>query len=260
MPWARRGARARWRVSQFRWAGQDRGARAREESWVTAGFLDAFLRRADREPEGIAFVLPRESGAPALTNADVRDGALRWATLLRAAGARPGDVVLLSLPLCRALLESFVGALVAGCKSLDDAGADPQAGCRTVLVEPRPPVHAARRWPHRHDAGQCDCDRDPHHRRDDDRADAGGCLGGCGWRPGPGPRLAGRRRRLPPAQLRNHWPEEGRRADVRSDRRPVGGARTRVGGGAGRHDRLLAAALPTTWGSSPACCSRCAPA
>ncbi len=82
---------------------------------MTAGFLDAFLRRADREPEGIAFVLPRESGAPALTNADVRDGALRWATLLRAAGARPGDVVLLSLPLCRALLESFVGALVAGC-------------------------------------------------------------------------------------------------------------------------------------------------
>ena len=35
--------------------------------------------------------------------------------LLRAAGTRPGDIVLLSLPLGRPLLESFVGALVAGC-------------------------------------------------------------------------------------------------------------------------------------------------
>ena len=82
---------------------------------MTAGFLDAFLLRTAREPEGIAFVIRDEAGASTLTNAGLRDGSLRWATLLRAAGTRPGEVVLLSLPLGRALLESFVGALVAGC-------------------------------------------------------------------------------------------------------------------------------------------------
>ena len=82
---------------------------------MTAGFLDAFLHRAACEPEGAAFVLYGEAGASPLTNAGLRDEAMRWATLLRATGARRGDVVLLSLPLGRALLESFVGALVAGC-------------------------------------------------------------------------------------------------------------------------------------------------
>ena len=82
---------------------------------MTAGFLDAFLQRAVREPDGVAFVLGAQADAPQLTNAGLRDEALRWAALLRAAGARPGDIVLLSLPLGRDLLASFVGVLVAGC-------------------------------------------------------------------------------------------------------------------------------------------------
>lgn len=81
---------------------------------MTAGFLGAFLARAEREPDGVAFVLASEAGAPLLSNQQLRAGAARWTALFRTTGARPGDVILLSLPLGRALLESFVGALVAG--------------------------------------------------------------------------------------------------------------------------------------------------
>ncbi len=82
---------------------------------MTAGFLDAFLQRALCEPEGVAFVLGAQADAPKLTNSGLRDEAMRWAMLLRAAGAIPSDVVLLSLPLGRDLLASFIGTLVAGC-------------------------------------------------------------------------------------------------------------------------------------------------
>ena len=81
---------------------------------MTAGFLGAFLQRAVREPDGVAFVLYNEPDRPALTNAALRSGALRWSAMFRAKGARAGDVILLSLPLGRPLLESFIGALVAG--------------------------------------------------------------------------------------------------------------------------------------------------
>ena len=80
---------------------------------MTAGFLDAFLRRAAREPEAVAFVFHGEPDAPPLTNAALRDGAQRWAALFRAR-SRAGSVILLSLPVGRALLEAFVGALIAG--------------------------------------------------------------------------------------------------------------------------------------------------
>ena len=82
---------------------------------MTAGFLDAFLQRAAREPDGVAFVLGARDDAPQFTNHGLRDEAMRWAALLRSGGARPGDIVLLSLPLGRDLLAAFVGALVAGC-------------------------------------------------------------------------------------------------------------------------------------------------
>ena len=53
--------------------------------------------------------------AVTLTNAALKAGALRWSALFRARGARPGDVILLSLPLGSDLIEGFLGALCAGC-------------------------------------------------------------------------------------------------------------------------------------------------
>ena len=103
---------------------------------MTAGFLDAFLCRAARQPEAVAFVLHGDAAAPALTNAALRDGALRWAALLRARGARAGDVILLSLPMGRPLLEAFLGTLVAGCVPSMMPVPTPQAGAAAVLVEP----------------------------------------------------------------------------------------------------------------------------
>ncbi len=82
---------------------------------MTAGFLDRFLRRAARQPDAAAFVLYGKAEPAELTNAALRDGAMRWAAALRARGARVGDVVLLSLPLGGPLLEAFIGTLVAGC-------------------------------------------------------------------------------------------------------------------------------------------------
>ncbi len=82
---------------------------------MTAGFLDCFLRRAACLPDAVAFVLYDKSEPAELTNAALQEGATRWAAALRARGARAGDVVLLSLPLGRPLLEAFVGVLVAGC-------------------------------------------------------------------------------------------------------------------------------------------------
>ena len=85
------------------------------KDFVSAGFLDSFLRRAAREPEAAALVLHTGAGGVMLTNAALKAGASRWTALFRARGARPGDVVLLSLPLGSDLLEGFLGALCAGC-------------------------------------------------------------------------------------------------------------------------------------------------
>ena len=60
-------------------------------------------------------MLYRHDGALTLTNAALTAGALRWAALFRARGARPGDIILLSLPLSDTLIEGFLGALCAGC-------------------------------------------------------------------------------------------------------------------------------------------------
>ena len=82
---------------------------------MPAGFLDAFLRRAAREPEAAAIVLYGRESALTLTNIALKTAALRWATLFRARGARPGDVIILFMPLCADLIEGFLGALCAGC-------------------------------------------------------------------------------------------------------------------------------------------------
>ena len=82
---------------------------------MSAGFLKAFLRRAAKEPEAAALVLYRREGDLTLTNAALMAGALRWAAVFRARGARPSDIILLSLPLCDTLIEGFLGALCAGC-------------------------------------------------------------------------------------------------------------------------------------------------
>ena len=82
---------------------------------MTAGFLDAFLRRAASEPEAAAIVVYGGHTASTLTNAALKAGALRWASVFRSRGARAGDVILLSLPLCADLIEGFLGALCAGC-------------------------------------------------------------------------------------------------------------------------------------------------
>ena len=83
---------------------------------MSAGFLNAFLRRAASEPEAIAFVVHgRGAAASTLTNAALEADAMRWASVFRARGARPGDVILLCLPLCPDLIGGFLGALRAGC-------------------------------------------------------------------------------------------------------------------------------------------------
>ncbi len=82
---------------------------------MSAGFLDAFLRRAVSEPEAVAIVVQGCTAASTLTNAALKAEATRWASVFRAGGARPGDVILLSLPLCTDLIGGFLGALCAGC-------------------------------------------------------------------------------------------------------------------------------------------------
>ena len=82
---------------------------------MAVGFLGAFLTRADLEPDRVAFVLRVGGGPRPLTHAALASGARRWAGLFRARGGKPGDVLLLCLPLSADLIEAFLGALCAGC-------------------------------------------------------------------------------------------------------------------------------------------------
>ena len=81
---------------------------------MAAGFFASLLDRAGCEPDRRAMVVYRQGEARDVTQGALVAGARRWAGLLRERGARPGCVVLLSLPLCVELVEAFLGALWAG--------------------------------------------------------------------------------------------------------------------------------------------------
>ncbi len=59
-------------------------------------------------------VVYARNGAREVTQGALVAGARRWAAVLRERGARPGGVVLLSLPLSVELIEAFLGALWVG--------------------------------------------------------------------------------------------------------------------------------------------------
>ncbi len=82
---------------------------------MTAGFLGALLRRAEREPARLAVAIRTPGETIDLSQGRLVADALRWAGTLRSRGASPGDVVLLSLPLRADLVTAFLGALCAGC-------------------------------------------------------------------------------------------------------------------------------------------------
>jgi fatty-acyl-CoA synthase len=82
---------------------------------LAAGFLGAFLTRAGQEPSRVAIVLRSGGDTHPLTQGALASGGLRWAALFRIRGAKPGDVILLCLPLSSDLIEAFLGALCAGC-------------------------------------------------------------------------------------------------------------------------------------------------
>ena len=211
---------------------------------MSAGFLDAFLRRAAREPKAAAIVLYAGGTPVALTNGALRVAALRWATLFRVRGARPGDVVLLSLPVGYDVIAGFLGALCAGCvpsfMPFPSAKQDPalfwsshnrlfaRLGGGLILTTAENGEAVAT---HVRDAAMtlvtpADLADVPMH---DDvpshpwRADDIG---------------------VPSAFLWNDRPQEGCGVELRGDRRAARGLRARARHRRARHDRVLVAALP----------------
>ena len=82
---------------------------------MNAGFLGALLRRASDDPARVLVTLHQDGTDRDLTQADLVEGGRRWAARLRQAGAEPGRVVLVALPLSRDLVGAFLGTLFAGC-------------------------------------------------------------------------------------------------------------------------------------------------
>jgi acyl-CoA synthetase (AMP-forming)/AMP-acid ligase II len=86
-------------------------------------FLSSFLLRSRLEPSRIQFSLVKPSlseraevcNVQACSNGDILAGAERYATLFRSRGAKPDQIVLISLKPEPALFYAFLGALLAGC-------------------------------------------------------------------------------------------------------------------------------------------------
>lgn len=72
---------------------------------------DLLIRSADRHPDRLALVLPGKE----VTFQALRDGALRVARSLHAAGVRPGDHVGILIPNCIEYAECLFGTALLGC-------------------------------------------------------------------------------------------------------------------------------------------------
>jgi acyl-CoA synthetase (AMP-forming)/AMP-acid ligase II len=80
-----------------------------------AGFLTPFLMRAATDPDRVLFTLDVGGNLTPCTHATLLHGARRHAGIFLAAGALPGQTLLISLRPGADLYHAFLGALLLGC-------------------------------------------------------------------------------------------------------------------------------------------------